>query len=419
MKKSLICVGLISSTLFFSFDSFAQSKNVQDAYGKFKMVSPKNDAEKNLRTLEEAKKFIDAAAENAETKEDPKMHFYRGQIYMSLYEYSAQQAMASGNVDQTLLEGYKSKAAESFIFCLNEPKKKFKDDVTGMADMKFSMMFEGGVKMYNEKKYEQALGMFFQAYDIKNMLNMDYGDSKKNGIISMNQIVERETSKYVLLKDSASTLIMEKTKILDENPNADISQVQTIIDNLIDQIDVEKVKVNNVVSFVNQIRTAFPKEVDILITLINIELKRNDLVAAERYMAEAVALDPNNKVLHYNLGTSYMSQGLNEKAEESLNKALEVDPAYKDAQYQLGAHLYNWANEVNKQAGELNSNDPKVPELEQQSEQLLQKSLNVLEKYIEINPNDKDVLGIIYKTHYKLGNSEKGKEYKARFDAQN
>ena len=29
------------------------------------------------------------------------------------------------------------------------------------------------------------------------------------------------------------------------------------------------------------------------------------------------------------------------------------------------------------------------------------------------------VLGIIYKTHYKLGNSEKGKEYKARFDAQN
>jgi tetratricopeptide (TPR) repeat protein len=112
-----------------------------------------------------------------------------------------------------------------------------------------------------------------------------------------------------------------------------------------------------------------------------------------------------------------MNQGLNDKAEESLNKALEIDPAYKDAQYQLGAHLYNWANEVIKQAGELNSNDPKVPELEKQSEQLLQKSLNVLEKYIESNPNDKDVLGIVYKTHYKLGNAEKGKEYKARFDA--
>ena len=57
MKKSLICVGLISSTLFFSFDSYAQSKNVQDADGTFKMVSPKNDDENNLRTLYEAKKL--------------------------------------------------------------------------------------------------------------------------------------------------------------------------------------------------------------------------------------------------------------------------------------------------------------------------------------------------------------------------
>jgi tetratricopeptide (TPR) repeat protein len=218
--------------------------------------------------------------------------------------------------------------------------------------------------------------MFFQAYEIKSMLNMDYGDSKKNGIISMNQIVDK-------------------------------------------LITAEKPDFNTAIALVEQVRTQFPKDIDLLISLINIHLKNNDLVTAEKFMSEAVTLDPNNKVLHYNLGTSYMNQGLNEKAEESLNKALEVDPSYKDAQYQLGAHLYNWANEVNKQAGELNSNDPKVPELEQQSEQLLQKSLNVLEKYIEINPNDKDVLGIIYKTHYKLGNSEKGKEYKARFDAQN
>ena len=160
------------------------------------------------------------------------MHFYRGQIYMSLYEYSAQQAMASGNVDQTLLEGYKSKAAESFIFCLNEPKKKFKDDVTGMADMKFTMMFDGGVKMYNDKKYEQALVMFFQAYEIKSMLNMDYGDSKKNGIISMNQIVDK-------------------------------------------LITAEKPDFNTAIALVEQVRTQFPKDIDLLISLINIHLKNN------------------------------------------------------------------------------------------------------------------------------------------------
>lgn len=374
MKIVSILICFVSTILFFSTKSFSQSKNVQDAYNKFKSVNPKNDSEKNLRSLEEARMFIDLAADNPETKEDPKMHFYRGQIYMSLYELNAQQAMVSGNVDETLLEGYKAKAAESFIFCLNEPKKKFKDEVLGMAELKFNMMYDEGVKKYNEKSFEQALILFFQAYDVKNMLNLDYGDSKRNGIISMNQIIEKLISS--------------------ENPDF-----------------------KTAIFIVEQIRTQFPMDIDILISLINIHLRNNDLTSAEKFMNEAVALDPNNKVLHYNLGTSYMNQGLNARAEESLNKALEIDPSYKDAQYQLGAHLYNWANEVNKEANDLNSNDPKVPELEKQSDLLLQKSLNVLEKYIENNPNDKDILGIIYKTHYKLGNAEKGKEYKARFDA--
>jgi tetratricopeptide (TPR) repeat protein len=246
--------------------------------------------------------------------------------------------------------------------------------VTGMIDMKYNMFFELGVSSYNEKKYDQAMMMFFQAYDVKNMVNLDAGDAKKNALISLQQITEKLTSG-------------------------------------------DKPDFKSAIFLVEQVRTQFPEDIDLLITMINIHLRNNDLVSAEKYMAEAVSLDPNNKVLHYNLGTSYMTQGQNEKAEQSLNKALEIDPTYKDAQYQLGAHLYNWANDVNKEAGELNSNDPKVAELEKKSTELLNKSIVVLEKYIEINPTDKDVLGIIYKTYYKLGNSEKGKAYKARYDA--
>jgi Flp pilus assembly protein TadD len=295
---------------------------------------------------------------------------------MSLYEYSAQQAMASGNVDQTLLEGYKSKAAESFIFCLNEPKKKFKDDVTGMAEIKHNFLFESGVKSYNEKNFEAALMLFVQAYEVKHMLNLPAEDAQKNAVIMLREVTNKLTK--------------------GENKNDTLALTMLI-----------------------GMHEVFPTEFTILIDIVNIHLRNNDIISAEKYVAEAVSLEPNNKELYYVLGTSYLTQGLNEKAEESLNKALEIDPAYKDAQYQLGAHLYNWANEVNKQAGELNANDPKLPELENQTEELLRKSLVVLEKFIESNPNDKNILGILYKTHNRLGNSEKGKEYKARFDAQN
>jgi tetratricopeptide (TPR) repeat protein len=417
MKKLFVCVGLVTATLLMGNDLLAQSKNVQDAFSKFKMVSPKNDAEKNLRILDEAKTFIDAAADNAETKEDPKMHFYRAQIYMSLYETGAQQAMLSGNADQAKLEGYKNTAATSFLFCLNEPKKKYQGDVKTMVEMKYTMFFEMGVKSYNEKQYEQALMMFFQAYDVKTMVKMEAGEAKNNAIISLNQIVARESENYGKVKEEAINAVIKKNEYLKVDPNYDTTDISNTIKSLSKSLLEEEKKIDNVINVVEQIRASFPKDVDILITLINLELKKDDLIAAEKYMSEAVSIDPNNKVLHYNLGTSYMTQGLYEKAEASLNKALEIDPAYKDAQYQLGAHLYNWANEVKAEAGQLNSNDPKVTELENQSDELLKKALVVLEKYIEINPKDKDVLGIIYKTYYKLGNAEKGKEYKARFDA--
>jgi tetratricopeptide (TPR) repeat protein len=374
MKKLFVCVGLVTAALLIGNDVNAQSKNVQDAFSKFKLVSPKNDAEKNQRILEEAKTFIDAAADNAETKEDPKMHFYRAQIYMSLYETAAQQAMLSGKADEAKLEGYKNTSKNSFLFCLNEPKKKYQGDVKSMIEMKYLMFFEMGVKSYNEKNYEEALMLFVQAYEVKHMLNLPAEDAQKNAVIMLREVTSKLTK--------------------GENKNNTLALTMLI-----------------------SMHEVFPTEFTILIDIVNIHLRNNDIISAEKYVAEAVSLEPNNKELYYVLGTSYLTQGLNEKAEEALNKALEIDPAYKDAQYQLGAHLYNWANEVNKQAGELNANDPKLPELENQTEELLRKSLIVLEKYIESNPNDKNILGILYKTNNRLGNSEKGKEYKARFDA--
>ena len=59
-------------------------------------------------------------------------------------------------------------------------------------------------------------------------------------------------------------------------------------------------------------------------------------------------------------------------------------------------------------------NDPKAPLLVQKSEETLNRALVVLEKYILINPNEKAVLDILWKSYYKLGNDVKSAEYKKR-----
>jgi Tfp pilus assembly protein PilF len=45
------------------------------------------------------------------------------------------------------------------------------------------------------------------------------------------------------------------------------------------------------------------------------------------------------------------------------------------------------------------------------------RALVPLERYIAKNPNDKDVLNILFQINRSLGNSEKALEYKKRADA--
>ena len=156
----------------------------------------------------------------------------------------------------------------------------------------------------------------------------------------------------------------------------------------------------------------------LLLGLVNAYIDADDAQGAEAALNEAIATDPDNALLHYNSGTIYIELKDNQKAEDALRKALELNPKYVDAQYQLGAHLYNWALQLKDEIDFLKMNDPREGELKALYEEKMSGAIVELEKYIENEPNDKGVLKIIYKAYHKQGNSEKAAEYKARLDAE-
>jgi tetratricopeptide (TPR) repeat protein len=370
MKANFLTAALGLFLISAPLVSTAQKKNVTDAAMLMKKYSPMNATDPAMKkNMEEAKKFIDLAAANAETAEDMKMHFYKAQIYYALIELSSIDAMKGVELDKKLLEEYSNTSKASFKKVLEDPKKLYKKDAEDFINFRSEMAFNMGIKTYNEKKFDQAAQMFLGAYEVQKFLGNDYKEAYSNTTLSLNYAVDS------LLKvknyDDASKLSL------------------AIYENM-------------------------PKNIDVIITLINIYLQKGDMATAEKYLTEGLALDPKNKQLYYVLGTSYIDLKQNQKAEEALNKAIEIDPNYTEAQYQLGAHLFNWANELKYEAGALDYKNPKVAELENQSTETLNRALVVLEKYIDKNPNDKTVLDILYKTHYKLGHTEKADEYKKR-----
>lgn len=369
MKKLIFTISLGS---LFAYSSFSQKKNVTDAAMIMNKYNPMMGVEPAKKSVNEAKGFIDLAAVNPETAEDMKMHLYRGMIYYALIEVAGMESMSGKTPDTAAIRTYAEISKASFKKVVNDPKKSKTKDAQDFINQRADMFFNMGVQSYNARNFEQATQVFLGAYSVKQFIGEEFKDAYTNVTLSLNY--------------ASDSLIVKK-------------------------------EFDKATQLAEAVLAEMPKNIDVYITLININLQKGDAVNAEKYLNKALALDPLNKQLYYVLGTSYIDLKQNEKAEEALRKAIEIDPNYSEAQYQLGAHLVNWAGDLQTEASNLDYKNPKVAELDKKASEILLKGSQVLEKYVEKNPNEKTVLEILYKTYYRLGDTEKAAQFKKRADA--
>lgn len=402
MKKQLLLAGL---SLVLSTAAFAQKKNVTDAILLMRKYNPTGDVAANKKIVGDARNFIDLAAANAETAEDLKMHLYRGEIYYCLNEVNEIENKGLLS-DVSTTNEWKATAVASFKKVLDDPKKTYTADAQNFINGRVDFMFNQGIIAYNAKKYVDAANAFMAANEIKSYLGESFKDAEVNTSLAANYAVED----FLAAK-----------------------------------------KYDEALTFAQGISERMPQNIDILISIVNINLQKGDVAATETYINKALALDPLNKQLYYVLGTSYMDKKENDKATIALKKAIEIDPSYNEALYQLGAHLYNLAVEKRNATVELDYKDPKAAKLEAEAMDLFKQALEPLEKYETLNPSENEVerikknykekmesgkfdnakllesqkteinsacsiLDILFKTNMKLGNIEKAKEYKNRMD---
>ena len=156
---------------------------------------------------------------------------------------------------------------------------------------------------------------------------------------------------------------------------------------------------------------AFGKEMSILTTLINVALKQGDKVKSEKYINQALELDPENKELYYILGTSYIELKENEKAELNLLKAIEIDSMYVNAHSNLAALYMSWSLQLADEAKDLDYRDPRVNELENEKTELLIKAIPSLEIMAVEFPDNKSVIRNLAQAYRASGNEEKFNEW--------
>jgi len=368
-------LNLFFAILFAGTTFLAQKSSITDAALKYKKYNPMGSMDENKKVLNGAKADIDLAAVNTETANDPYMHRYRGLIYFGLMEVATMEAAMSGaQPDENLIKGYDSIVRQSFNVVLNAGKKnkEDKDAVQNYIKAKSAFVFENGLAMFNNKSYDVATQMFLGAYQISKYINEENEDAKTNVMLS-----------FVRATD---TLIKQK-------------------------------KLDEATKLGEAVYSGVPKNIEILISLININLQKNDIALTEKYLNEATSMDSTNKTLFVVLGTSLMELKQNSKAEAAFLRALKLDPFYADAIYQYCTFMFNWSRDLSNSASDLNPKDPNIPKIQKEALDIMNRIPAYMDPYIEKNPTDKTALEIGWKVYYMLEDETKSAELKKRWEA--
>jgi tetratricopeptide (TPR) repeat protein len=149
---------------------------------------------------------------------------------------------------------------------------------------------------------------------------------------------------------------------------------------------------NEAIKVLEEGRKIYPNEPKILLALSNSYIAANKLDVAKDVFKAGVEAEPGNKYYRYNYGVLLLGAEEYAEAEQQFVKAIEIDPDYENALYNLGVTYVKWGthlNELADQKGET-SEEYKVK---------YQMALPHLEKVTQMKSDDAvlwELLGKVY-----------------------
>lgn len=169
----------------------------------------------------------------------------------------------------------------------------------------------------------------------------------------------------------------------------------------------------------------FPSDEQLRNTALNAYIKLDKTQDAIDQI-EGIVKDAPDKDLYFNLGALYDRLEDIDKAAENYQKAIDMDPEYFNAYYNLGAIYFTAGNKKYAAAGELkdmNGNyasgedGEKGKALEAEAVAMFEKAAPAFEKVVAMDSSERQPLEVLQRIYYVLGNKEKVEELKKKLES--
>lgn len=350
--------------------------------------------------LAEAKEIIDLATTYEKTMGDGKTWYYRGLIYASIDTTSnAEFKSLAPDAFKTALESF-AKSDE-----LNKGKTEyFIQDASGLPVLKSQQItiwsntyLNTGATLYQEDDLEGALKNFekVQAINPKDTTAYFYAGFVSNALEKYDNALEN-FNKYIENGGTSSDAYLSIYQIYN-GPKENKEKALEVI---------------------RQAKGKFPQNPDFPKVEIGLLIDLNKIDEAKTGLENAIAKEPDNKILHFYLG--YVNASLNnvEVAKKNYQDALKIDPKYFEAQLYLAKLMYAEAEAIKRQMAALGISDAdrkKKFELDKVLVEKLKIALPYWEQAEKINPSDQEVLDRLYTIYGDLDNRAQVQRIEKRY----
>lgn len=180
---------------------------------------------------------------------------------------------------------------------------------------------------------------------------------------------------------------------------------------------VEQGKISEAKQAILDARKANPDDTSLLITEADFYLKEKDFASYTRLVNEALAKDPNNVQLIFNLGVISADSNKYDEAEKYYKRVMEIDPKYFDAYLNLAELKLRADKDFVEQMRKLGTSDAdnkKFDVLRQKQIDNYKEVLPYLEKGVELKPDNDAVKRTLLGVYQALEMSDKAKALKAK-----
>ncbi|MDX5585580.1 MAG: tetratricopeptide repeat protein [Aureibaculum sp.] len=391
--------------------------------------------------LATAKSSVDQAEgliANADNKIKANFYFLKAKTYYDI-------AKKNPSLDANAFDIAAKSLQDLLAFEKQIGKAKYTEEAQPLLTTLIGDVSAKGIKQYQEKDYSNAKVTLYKTYALSKKdtafleyaataayLDKDYDLSLEHfsklkevgytGIATTYTATNIESGKTESFGSKSQMDLMVKTGQYKE-PKVDVSKSKTasVIKNIA-WILVEKGEVENAMSAVKEARKVDPKDINMLLTEANLLLKLDKKDEFAALMKEAIIQDPNNAMLHFNVGVINQEQGNMEEAKGYYNKAIELDPNYSDAYLNLGAILLERDKVLVEEMNNNLSNFKKYDAIKARQLELYKEVLPYYEKaYVltkeKTKEDDIDIVRTLMSMYENLEMNDKFKEMKAIWDA--